>query len=125
MEFRPVKFFDMGDNAASSFVRFYLSLKVKFGISYRNFISYFAFESQTTLLFYLEKFVVVVVVVVVGGGGLKDFCQKKLLPRQASELTAGNMGWRCKHAMRSKGQGFRKTWKLISARHQEVTFPGS
>ena len=32
MEFQPVKFFDRGDNAASSFVRFYLSIKVKFGI---------------------------------------------------------------------------------------------
>ena len=34
MEFRPVKYFDMGDNAPLSLVRFYLSLKVKLGISY-------------------------------------------------------------------------------------------
>ena len=32
MEFRPVKFFD-NDNAASNFVRVYLSLKVKLVIS--------------------------------------------------------------------------------------------
>ena len=33
MEFWPDKFFDMGGTAALSFVRFYLSLKVEFGIS--------------------------------------------------------------------------------------------
>ena len=33
MEFQLVEFFDRGDKAASSFARFYLSLKVKFGIS--------------------------------------------------------------------------------------------
>ena len=33
MEFLPVKFFDMGDTAALSFLCFYLSLKLKFGIS--------------------------------------------------------------------------------------------
>ena len=29
-------------------------------------------------------------------GGLKDFCPEKLLPRQMSELTTGNLGGRCK-----------------------------
>ena len=32
MEFGPATFFDRSDNAALSFARFYLSLKVKFGI---------------------------------------------------------------------------------------------
>ena len=33
MEFRTVEFFDRGDNAASSFVRLYLPLKLEYRIS--------------------------------------------------------------------------------------------
>ena len=35
-------------------------------------------------------------------GWLKNFFQKKVLPSQASELTVGNLGRRCK-PMRSRG----------------------
>ena len=44
--------------------------------------------------------------------GLQDFSQKKLLPRQASELTAGNVGGRCKPLNEVQGARFQKNLEI-------------
>ena len=58
-------------------------------------------------------------------GELKGFCLNKLLLSQASELTVGNLGGRCKPPSKVQEKGSEKTWKLMSPRQQGVTFSKS
>ena len=58
-------------------------------------------------------------------GVLKDFCPRKLLSSQASEITVGNSGGRCKPPNEIQGRSSKETWKLMSPTPQEITFQDS
>ena len=63
-------------------------------------------QRSISLVNRLEKFV----------RGLKNFCLNKLLPRQASEFTAGNLEEHCKPPDEVQGQKSGETWKLVPPR---------
>ena len=44
--------------------------------------------------------------------GTQDFCPKKLLPRQASKVTAGNMGGHCKPPNEVQGARFQEILEI-------------
>ena len=58
-------------------------------------------------------------------GGLNDFCPKIPLSIQASEITNGNLGERCKPPIEIHGRSSGETCKLMSPRCQQVSFQDS